>query len=863
MSRAASIAGCLTVILAFAVSGAAPQKPFIECTPEELVRQVPELAHLQFDSDQANLHGLLRATGENVETMFAKLVNLSAAEDIHEMRFEESLAGNSRREVFRYTVKLLPPDVPERFIESRIDPRTGAAVKQPARIDFLVTGHFLKLLDYLLPQYREQSLFRYLGSSTSGGQTLLVVAFAQRPEGIALRGNIQLPDGRTAPLQGLAWIDADTRRLVRLRLDLLRRIEGFSLESVTTDIDLVPVDFKAIGRIFDLPATVTVHGRYAGGEVRSVHRYSDYQVESDGSAGIPAVAAPSGEDAYELAVRGLTLIRDGKPGEAIAPLREALRLNPDLAVVHFNLGNALRETGDGAGAETESREAVKLVPESGVAHNLLGIVLAKRGDVPGTVTEFRKTVQLQPKQPISHFNLAQALEKSGDRAAALEEYRAASELAPENAVLKTRYQEFERASKEPAAPPNETTIKVDVRQVLVPVIVTDHEGHHVTGLTRADFQVFEDGVEQKISAFSVEDVALSGAPGAEAIHQAPEQSARVVPVAPANPKPTRPRRTYVICIDALHGAFASLAHVRQALLKLFQSEQTGDSQYVLLAIGSSMQVLQNTTSDPLKVLQAIESKSFLKMYLASRKSSTDDEMREYRGRLDEARAACDAGQPECPALKEAANAQAGQIASEERMVNVAFLSQFHSLVQQLAHATDRRTIVLISDGFLLVPGKEASELLLAYFPDLRFNSLRTVDRMQELDPILRLAANSNIPIYTIDSRGLYTPPFFEASNPGGSVKVMPAVMRIMDSDAEEAGGTLSEMAGATGGTAFQNSNDLLNGLQRAFADGRQYYMLAYVPGNSTPDGKFRAISVRLRDRKLVVKAKRGYWAVAN
>jgi VWFA-related protein len=92
---------------------------------------------------------------------------------------------------------------------------------------------------------------------------------------------------------------------------------------------------------------------------------------------------------------------------------------------------------------------------------------------------------------------------------------------------------------------------------------------------------------------------------------------------------------------------------------------------------------------------------------------------------------------------------------------------------------------------------------------------------------------------------------------------MPAVSGIMDSDASEAGGTLSEIAAATGGTAFQNSNDVLAGLQRAFADGRQYYMLAYVPGNANPDGKFRAISVRLRDKKMVVKAKRGYWAAAN
>jgi hypothetical protein len=31
-----------------------------------------------------------------------------------------------------------------------------------------------------------------------------------------------------------------------------------------------------------------------------------------------------------------------------------------------------------------------------------------------------------------------------------------------------------------------------------------------------------------------------------------------------------------------------------------------------------------------------------------------------------------------------------------------------------------------------------------------------------MEPVLQLAANSNIPVYTIDSRGLYTSPYFDA-----------------------------------------------------------------------------------------------------
>jgi VWFA-related protein len=397
------------------------------------------------------------------------------------------------------------------------------------------------------------------------------------------------------------------------------------------------------------------------------------------------------------------------------------------------------------------------------------------------------------------------------------------------------------------------------------VIVTDKEGHHIIGLTPSDFQVFEDGIEQKISAFSVEDAGLTGGPSiAAGIGPTSVPAAgQTAPAPGAKPQHATVRRTYVICIDSLHSAALNLMSLRQTLLTMFRSERPGDSQYIVLAMGTSTQVVQNTTTDPEQVPRAIEGKHFQQVFLASRKNDTTDELLTFRRRLDDVRAECDRRDPSCPTNRNQLAPQARAIALADQGYNMAFLSQLHSAVQQLTRATDRRTVMLLSDGFQMVPGKQALELLIAYFPELRSDAPPMFERMQELDPILRLAANNNIPIYTIDSRGLYTSPFFEASNPSALAKLMPEVARIMNSAASESGDTLSEIAAATGGTAFQNSNDLLAGLKRAFADGRQYYMLAYVPINSTLDGKFRAISVRLRETKMVVKAKRGYWAVAN
>src|ERR1700691_3376155 len=97
----------------------------------------------------------------------------------------------------------------------------------------------------------------------------------------------------------------------------------------------------------------------------------------------------------------------------------------------------------------------------------------------------------------------------------------------------------------------DATIRVDVRQVLVPVVVTDKKGHHVSGLRASDFHVFEDGVQQEIASFSsdkagsVDDIAaLAKAAAGDA---------------PAAAVQAGPRHTFVICIDTLHASPANAA----------------------------------------------------------------------------------------------------------------------------------------------------------------------------------------------------------------------------------------------------------------------------------------------------------------
>ena len=186
---------------------------------------------------------------------------------------------------------------------------------------------------------------------------------------------------------------------------------------------------------------------------------------------LPAIAlAQPGTNAAatELLNKGSQLVAT-QPAEAVKVLQEALRQDPGRSEIHYQLGLAFHAIGDLADAEAEFREVLSRVPDSTPAHNYLGIVLFEFGNARAAAEEFRSAVRLAPNDPNAHFNLGEALASTGDVTSA-EELRKAASLAPGDAVLT-------RVAKAASQP-----ITVDVRQVLVPVVVTDQQGHSITGL---------------------------------------------------------------------------------------------------------------------------------------------------------------------------------------------------------------------------------------------------------------------------------------------------------------------------------------------------------------------------------------------
>lgn len=848
-----------------ALASGAPPKLLIELNDNELLRRVPELAGVRFEHDSSLAKTVLRPAMEAVNQSFDNFADLSALEQIFELRLDSGgVAVRSQTERFRYAAAMEQGSL--EVHETRLAEKDNKLAK--AGEDGFVAGNrFYALMEILLPEFESRLRVRPVGRL--GG--MVIFAFAQTPGGTRDSGAAAAAGASSEPLQGLVWIDAKRAQPVRLWTVLTLSQEGAAAGEQRIDLKFVDVRFEALDATLLLPVRVVVDVSRGDSRAHAVHSFSQFHLYGRNDANDPELAkkntgvyaaAAVEPDALEQLGEGVAALDAHNAAGAIALLREALRLDATLAAAHYHLARALRVAGDTGGAETEARAALSMMSGIAAAHNLLGTLLLERGATADALVELRETVRLAPGDATAHGNLSTALAAAGDRAGALAELRDAVALAPANDALKARLDRMSAAPAQKGADEGQPVIHVDVRQVLVPVVVLDHSGHTISDLKQSDFRVLEDGVAQTITSFRVE---TSGQPGVETTSRPPDAKVgEPQPVVPEPPRPAGPRHTYLIVIDALHAAFSNLGIVRESLRKFFASEPPGDSQYGVVALSDSTLIVQNMTRDPAKALAALDDKAFFKMFSGSRNSSASSGIQDFTRRLEEVRALCDAGDRSCHAQMTQLPREAEQLTQLDRNYTVALLSGLRNLVRELSIGTEHRTLLLISDGFQLSPGREAWGLLYAYFGNLEGAVLRTLERLQpEFEGVVKIAARSNVVIDTIDSRGLYVPSWTDASTSGPSNKAAPEVISAMNTLQAEAGMALTEFSAATGGTSFQNSNDLLAGIRKAVAEGRNYYTLGYTSANATLDGKFRNITVEVKGRKVTLRAKRGYWATAN
>jgi VWFA-related protein len=394
-------------------------------------------------------------------------------------------------------------------------------------------------------------------------------------------------------------------------------------------------------------------------------------------------------------------------------------------------------------------------------------------------------------------------------------------------------------------PPTEKVpeFAVGTQLVRIDVVVTDNHDQPVAGLTRDDFAIFEDKQPQEIANFEAYTAGRSTAPAG------PEHSG---PTAGENIEGYR-RRYVVFAVDDLHIDPGNLSLAKEAMRRFVEEQLSPEDQVAVVALSGALGLFQDFSDNPALLWRAISR-------VAPQLPRTDwpgpPQISEYQAELIERGdpAALDLAVQEIldteppgadpEAAQRRATRRARAVRAESSHLVRMTLETLDSVTRGLAELPGRKVIVLVSDGFLMGLGTANSQV---------FDVRRITDA----------ATRAGVVIYALDARGLVaTPPAGDASSRSALSVNAPGVREAMARGGEESVREgMNGLAEDTGGFLVYSTNDVGAGLDRILHDTETYYLLAYQPTNTRPDGRFRRIQVRLPGRHgLQVRTRRGYFA---
>ena len=250
-----------------------------------------------------------------------------------------------------------------------------------------------------------------------------------------------------------------------------------------------------------------------------------------------------------------------------------------------------------------------------------------------------------------------------------------------------------------------------------------------------------------------------------------------------SPGPAPVRDCYsVILLDWLNPRYEDRITVRDAVNKLLK-DFTPRQRVALYLLGSNPRQLYDFTSDPVDLLQR----------LAEVEDDPEDPFDPAKPDVVDAR------------MKIWSTLTVGDRLLSFKAKILATIGTLQKLATGLERLPGRKSIIWATNGFPIILDKQA-------VPGLGQSAISYLDRVE---PLIAHLNRANVALYTLDARGLRTEP--PSLQPYGDI------------------GTLEELSSRTGGISFSASNDLAQGIRRAFEDSKTSYTLGFiVPQNAQP-----------------------------
>ena len=245
----------------------------------ELIKAMPELNGLEAATSQDALPTILQKVGANVEAFFRGFSNTVSEEDIRveNLRADGQFKG-SHNEKDNYLLAAKPEKWGLGLTEYRAAPDGGATKPRELSTAFMRTKGFASASVVFHPLCQGEARFRDLGRQQIDGRDTVVLAFAQLPEKAKMVGLIIVNGVSEAALvQGVAWLDAQSYEIVRMRTDLLKPLTRVRMSRQTTVIHYDEIHFKDSPAGLWLPKEVIVTVEFKGHTFRNSHTYSNFK----------------------------------------------------------------------------------------------------------------------------------------------------------------------------------------------------------------------------------------------------------------------------------------------------------------------------------------------------------------------------------------------------------------------------------------------------------------------------------------------------------------------------------------------------------------------------------------------------------
>jgi VWFA-related protein len=388
---------------------------------------------------------------------------------------------------------------------------------------------------------------------------------------------------------------------------------------------------------------------------------------------------------------------------------------------------------------------------------------------------------------------------------------------------------------------NNSEVKFTARTalVLIPTLVTDKSGNHISGLKKEDFTVLENGAEQKISTFEeiTSDAHRLSRP------RNPNEFSNSLAGGPST------RRITLIVLDLINTPFMAQAAARQDLLKyLTQSVDQREPTALYTLTRSGIHVIHDFTTDPRVLVAALHK---VKGDASQMVDSPEDVEAMTGTASPDGSAGVDPGAVQ-------SEAQRLQTMMEDSELN------FQSFQQRLAITYTLEGMQQVSQALAGFPGRKSLIWAGGGFPfSVSDNTMQLApagrDTLSDVLPMYehtwQLLNDAQIALYPVDVKGLQvvTMPSASVRNPGKNY-ARNMSWRLMDTQA-----TLQTFASMTGGRAYYNSNDLARGFRDAVHDSAEYYMLGYYLDRSKTKSGWRKLAVKVKRDHVEVRARSGFF----